>query len=89
MPQKPKNRPAIDLGEKLTIRVSKAFRDRVGDQQVKHHLDESEIVRYMLEAGLGLCEKSGIEAVMVERRDALDKLCRPGDKRGKGALLKR
>jgi len=85
MPQKPKHIPSLDLSEKLTIRTSKTFRDRVGALQVKHHLDEAEIIRFMLEAGLGVCEKSGIEAVMVQRRAALDKLHRPGDKRGMGA----
>lgn len=84
MPQKPKNREPRDLSEKLTIRASKAMRARIGELCTRHHLDESEIVRYMLEAGLGVCEKSGIEAVMVERREALDKLHRPGDKRGRG-----
>ena len=84
MPQKPKNRESRDLSENLTIRASKAMRNRIGELCGRHHLDESEIVRYMLEAGLGLCEKSGIEAVMVERRKALDKLHRPGDKRGNG-----
>lgn len=84
MPQKPKDREPRDLSEKLTIRASKAMRMRIVELCKEHHLDESEIVRYMLEAGLGLCEKAGIEAVMVERREALDKLRRPGDKRGKG-----
>jgi hypothetical protein len=84
MPQKPKDREPSDLSEKITIRVSKRLRGRIYEQCDRHHLDVAEIVRFFLDAGLGLCEKSGIEAVMIERRAVLDKLRRPGDKRGAG-----
>ena len=83
MPAIPKNTPARDITEKITLRITAKMRKRIRALCVDHELDEAEIVRYMLEAGMGLCEKRGIGKLMEQRRAALDALGRPGEKRGR------
>ena len=71
-----------DLSARVTIRMSKAMRRRVLNICRIEHLEESEVLRYIIDAGMSVAETQGIEGVMRTRRSLLDKMMRE-DSRGR------
>lgn len=76
-----------DVSERISIRVSKVAKQRIRAICLNEHLDEALVVRVIVEAGISLCEDSGLEGALRSRREFLNSI--PGGKKSPSTGPKR